>query len=284
MNPLQEEFRIGRLIWRNGGSEARHAVERRSGRAVSLIWPSGIAPAEEKLSNYLKSLPVAPGVLRYQRAARDSRKGDVIVIVAEAIDPNAQVLTDVLSKGRLRAREARWFVEQALRVLAWCHEGGKSLGPLRPRRFLVVSRPALGLQILPTDPPRGGTDDATTATCDECLGWAYLPPEAHQTPEKLGTPSEVYSLAAVMHTALTGELPFSVSAIGRGPAVADEIRAGYASERTAPPEWRLFLRRGMALDPAQRPSARELLRMLPPLRPKPIQRRSRGRPRRLNRA
>ena len=260
---LEEEYETGRLLWRNGGSEARRAVERHSGRAVSLLWPAGKAAEPEKLRCYLESLPSVEGVLRYRNAARDRHKRDVLV--AEDLDSSARVLSDVLSTGGLRAREARRFADQALRLVARCHDAGQALGPLRPRRFLLASRPAWGLRVIPSDPPRGGKADAMLTTNDEWLGWMYLPPEAYKTSD-LGPSSEVYSLVAVLHTALTGEFPFPKSAARRSITISKEIRAGYLSEGAAPPEWRQLLRRGMALDLAERPSASELLHLLPSIK------------------
>ncbi|MDQ1015772.1 methylation-associated defense system protein kinase MAD6 [Streptomyces afghaniensis] len=89
---------------------------------------------------------------------------------------------------------------------------------------------------------------------------AYLAPECHADPAKMGIASDIYAVGVIGFELLTGHLPFSsateqASAGGRLPA--DELEA--AGVRTELAHW---LQTICARDPAQRPTAVEALRRL----------------------
>ncbi|WNM36205.1 PQQ-binding-like beta-propeller repeat protein [Streptomyces sp. Li-HN-5-11] len=86
---------------------------------------------------------------------------------------------------------------------------------------------------------------------------AYSSPEQFTaTPASLGTPSDLYSLVSTLVFAATGQPPYS----GAGAlAVIDAVRSGPPDLTALPPGLRRLLAPCVALDPAARPTAEQLL-------------------------
>lgn len=248
----EDQFELGAVLWENRGSEARLAVDRRTGRRVSLLWPRRRSDLT-RLREYVQATPTSEGVLRYSEALRDREGNDVIV--AEALEPDVKVLSDLVRARRLRPEEARWIAREALLILARCHAEGRTLGPLRPRSLLLSWGPSWRLRVLPAAPP---PDQGGPVSDDDRFGVTYMPPELladwHESPA-----CDVYSLMAVVHHAVVGRPPFRQGPL---PQLFRRIHAGYRSAKDAPPEWREALRWGLQSDPTQRPAALDLLRSL----------------------
>lgn len=90
---------------------------------------------------------------------------------------------------------------------------------------------------------------------------AFMAPEQCEPDGRLGPPADVFGLAATLYTALTGSRPF--------PPCEDrwpQLNAGPAPlPRRTPRALAEVLRAGLAPDPADRPTAREVATALEPL-------------------
>ncbi|MEV0701817.1 protein kinase [Saccharopolyspora sp. NPDC050389] len=152
------------------------------------------------------------------------------------------------------------ILRQTLLGLAHAHNRRIAHRELSPSTILITQdgRAVLtGFDYAKTAQQRGHTVVRQAHAAAEV---AYLAPECHADPAKMGTASDIYAVGVIGFELLTGHLPFSsateqANAGGRLPA--SELAA--AGVRTELVHWLQTL---CATDPAQRPTAVEALRRL----------------------
>jgi Protein kinase domain len=158
----------------------------------------------------------------------------------------------VKERGPLSATSLLSLAEGLAKGLSAIHAVGVVHGDLKPSNVLLaLDGPRVidfGIsQAAETTPrPHGGRVVGTPS---------FMSPE-QATGQEIGPLSDVFSLGAVLAFAATGRKPFGT---GSSAAVLERVVHGSPNLDDAPPEIRPLIGRCLAKDPAQRPSAPELL-------------------------
>jgi serine/threonine-protein kinase len=164
---------------------------------------------------------------------------------------------------RLPPQRARAIVNGVAAAIEDAHQRGLVHRDLKPDNIFLVTNGAsetpkvLDFGIAKSFASENGRDAAHQTRSDVRLGTpAYMAPEQMRGDEP--HPAwDLWALGVVAFEMLTGELPFAQNPAWV-PAGFDTVEVSVAME-TAPPRWRTFFRRALAVEPSERPrSAREL--------------------------
>lgn len=259
--PTTTQVRVGpyRLLARigEGGMGVVHLAQAPDGARVALkvLRPHVIGDdeARERLSREVASLRrvVSPRVAE----VIDADPWGVTPFVATRYVPGLSLHQHVREHGALDGADLRWFARCLAEAMAAVHAVGVLHRDIKPSNVLLEGRsPVLidfGLARLAEDPRLTHT------------GWllgtpGYLAPEILYG-EDATTASDVHAWAATVVFAATGRPPY-----GTGPtmAVMDRVRRGEHDLAGTPAELVPLLRRGLAPDPAVRPTTDQLLGLL----------------------
>jgi tRNA A-37 threonylcarbamoyl transferase component Bud32 len=164
---------------------------------------------------------------------------------------------------RLPPQRARTILNGVAAAIEDAHQRGLVHRDLKPDNIFLVTNGAsetpkvLDFGIAKSFASENGRDAAHQTRSDVRLGTpAYMAPEQMRGDEP--HPAwDLWALGVVAFEMLTGELPFAQNPAWV-PAGFDTVEVSVAME-TAPPRWRTFFRRALAVEPSDRPhSARDL--------------------------
>ena len=193
-----------------------------------------------------------PHVVGVLNAGEDDGRPYIVMEYVEG-----ETLADLIRRdGALPWRPAVELACQALEGLEHAHRAGLVHRDVKPGNLLLRSDGQLKIGdfgIARAAETSGLTQAGTI------LGTApYLSPEQARG-EEVGPASDVYGLAAVLYELLTGRPPRQVSSVAElEPASADPIPAVRDLAPAVPARVEDAVMRGLAADPAHRPSAAEL--------------------------
>jgi serine/threonine protein kinase len=163
----------------------------------------------------------------------------------------AEPLWDRLDGKPMPTAIALLLAEQSLRALLPVHEAGRYHGDLTPREILCAEDGSIVL-LLP------GWAETNTEIRGNPV---YTAPETI-TEDRIEPATDIYVLGLILFEALSGYRPFS-----SGPGVIAHVAQKLTGSLTWPPDLspalQAWLASLLAIDPAQRPSAREALDRLP---------------------
>jgi len=148
--------------------------------------------------------------------------GDAAYIVMELLE--GMNLGDYLARsGALALDHVVWVCEQVARGLTAAHEAGVLHRDLKPANlFLTLAAPHPVIKLLDFGIARlDGFQGSTTATGELVGSPIYMSPEQAQGFE-MGTPSDLFSLATILHNTLSGERAFDAATLA---VVFDRLRA-----------------------------------------------------------
>ncbi|MDP1562528.1 MAG: serine/threonine-protein kinase [Pirellulaceae bacterium] len=156
--------------------------------------------------------------------AFDAREhDDVLYLVTELIE--GEDLSKLIArKGRIRPREAMFFIWQAAKGLAYAHQQGIIHRDIKPGNLIlekkrIVKVLDLGLARL-RQVEIGATEDSTLTDSCRVLGTArYMAPEQARSAMTADERADIYSLGCTLYFVLMGQPPF------RGATEIDTILA-----------------------------------------------------------
>ncbi|MDO8337374.1 MAG: protein kinase [Microcella sp.] len=258
---IGERYRVERLIGRGGMSTVYAATDTALGRTVALKIFSSVARGDfDRQSAEIGVLAGLshPGLVTlYDAFEADDGEG---VIVLEFVD--GPDLRQRLRQGPLDAGAVRLLGRSIADALAYVHGHGVVHRDVTPANILLPGERTHGS--LPvaklTDFGIARIVDSTRQTSEgSVIGTAnYLSPE-QALGAAVGPASDVYSLGLVMLEALTGERAFPGTGIE---ALAARLHRPPAIPETVPAGWRDIIADCVAREPAERPSADDVVRRL----------------------
>jgi hypothetical protein len=169
---------------------------------------------------------------------------------------------EALRAGELNDDDAIEAAAQILEGLAHAHARGIVHRDVKPANVLLADEPAISVRILDFGLARYAEAETLTAIGDVPGTLAYIAPE--RLHGDTATPAgDVWSVGVMLHEALSGRHPFwrtsladTAEAIAQGPPPLRDARPDLPQPVLA------AIDRALALDPARRPSAAKLARML----------------------
>jgi hypothetical protein len=197
-----------------------------------------------------------PGIVVVHDFGRDTSTG-ALFIALELL--RGQTLADLGAKGPLDWRTVLHIVAQAGRALDHAHRHGVVHRDIKPAN--VVLLPSGGVKVMDFGIARLEAARHRLTTTGEFIGTPlYTAPEQAKTEEVDGR-ADIFSLASVAYTLLTGQAAFSAATIpGIVHRVVYEEPAPLSRfVRDVPPEVEHVLARALAKDPAQRYQTAEAL-------------------------
>lgn len=251
-------FRLVAVLGRGGMGRVYLGRAESTGRAVALKTVHGELLADQEFRTRFT---------REVAAARQVR-GDYIAQVVAA-DPHAAVpwLATAYVPGISVEEAVRRFgplPADSVRVLGFCvaravasiHEVGLVHRDLKPGNVLLT---ATGPKVIDFGIARGVAEEGLTRTGMVAGSPPYMAPEQLRTGD-FGPPSDVFSLAAILHYAATAVGPY-----GRGGSqeiFARAVMHGPLLDDAVPTNLVPAIRAAMAIAPADRPDAAALGRQL----------------------
>jgi eukaryotic-like serine/threonine-protein kinase len=197
-----------------------------------------------------------PGIVVVHDVGRDTSTG-TLFIALELL--RGQTLADLGAKGPLDWRTVLHLVAQAARALHHAHRHGVVHRDIKPANVVVL--PSGEVKVMDFGIARLETARHRLTTTGEFIGTPlYTAPEQAKTEEVDGR-ADVFSLASVAYTLLTGQAAFSAATIpGIVHRVVYEEPAPLSRfVRDVPPDVEHVLARALAKDPAQRYPTAEAL-------------------------
>ncbi len=264
------DYLITGTIGRGGMGHVYRAVHKIMGRVVAIKTMqkarANDLPARRRFEREVQVLAKLshPNIV----TAFDAREhDDVLYLVTELIE-GEDLAKLVARKGRLRPRDAMFFIWQAAKGLAYAHQQGiihRDIKPsnliLEKKRFVKVLD--LGLARL-RQVETGATEDSTLTDSCRVLGTArYMAPEQARSAMTADERADIYSLGCTLYFLIVGQPPF------RGETEIDTILA-HAQEptpeipceiagRVVPEGLRLLVKTMMAKQPEDRPQSMKVV-------------------------
>lgn len=220
------DYLITGTIGRGGMGHVYRAVHKIMGRVVAIKTMqkarANDLPARRRFEREVQVLAKLshPNIV----TAFDAREhDDVLYLVTELIE-GEDLAKLVARKGRLRPREAMFFIWQAAKGLSYAHQQGIIHRDIKPSNLIlekkrIVKVLDLGLARL-RQVETGVTDDSTLTDSCRVLGTArYMAPEQARSAITADERADIYSLGCTLYFILMGQPPF------RGETEIDTILA-----------------------------------------------------------
>ncbi|MBL8891512.1 MAG: protein kinase [Planctomycetaceae bacterium] len=220
------DYLITGTIGRGGMGHVYRAVHKIMGRVVAIKTMqkarANDLPARRRFEREVQVLAKLshPNIV----TAFDAREhDDVLYLVTELIE-GEDLAKLVARKGRLRPREAMFFIWQAAKGLAYAHQQGIIHRDIKPSNLILEKKRTikvldLGLARL-RQVETGESDDSTLTDSCRVLGTArYMAPEQARSAMTADERADIYSLGCTLYFVLTGQPPF------RGETEIDTILA-----------------------------------------------------------
>jgi hypothetical protein len=259
-NRFLGRYRAIRPLGSGGSGSVWLAVDERSRREVVVK----IVPREGKSGERARREAQAMARLDHERCLRAYACGRDAenVYIAYAYVPG-RTFRESLRAGSLTDADAVEAAAQVLDGLAHAHELGIVHRDVKPANVLLADDgDGISVRILDFGLARFAEGETLTGAGDVPGTLAYIAPERLHG-EPAGAAGDVWSVGVLLYEALTGRHPFWRSSLAD---TADAIARGAPPLRTERPDLpeALFaaVDRALALDPARRPSAAKLARLL----------------------
>ncbi|MDX6412284.1 MAG: eukaryotic-like serine/threonine-protein kinase [Gaiellaceae bacterium] len=256
---LLGRYRPLRPLGSGGSGSVWLARDERSGRQVTVK----IVPREGKSESRARREAQAMAQLEHPRclhAYACGRDRENVYIAYEHVP--GRTFREALRAGALNDDDVIEAAAQVLEGLAHAHARGIVHRDVKPANVLLADEREISVRILDFGLARYAEAETLTAIGDVPGTLAYIAPE--RLHGDTATPAgDVWSVGVMLHEALAGRHPFWRASLAE---TADAITAGprpLAAERPDLPQAVLAaVDRAVALDPARRPSAAKLARML----------------------
>jgi hypothetical protein len=256
---LLGRFRPLRPLGTGGSASVWLAEDERSGRRVTVK----IVPREGKSESRARREAQAMAQLQHERCLRAyacGRDSENVYIAYEYVA--GKTFREALRSGELRDDDVIEAAAQILEGLAHAHARGIVHRDVKPANILLADGDGISVRILDFGLARFAEAETLTAIGDVPGTLAYIAPERLHG-DSAAAAGDVWSVGIMLHEALAGRHPFSRSsladtaeAITQGPPPLVEARPDLS------PAVLSAVSRAVALDPARRPSAAKLARML----------------------
>ncbi|WP_409331263.1 serine/threonine-protein kinase [Trujillonella humicola] len=264
--PVVPGYRLETLLGRGGSGEVWRAVPRGGGEAVAVkVLVAGDPERQAREAALLGELD-HPHLVRLVEVVHQPRRGGRarVALVLDLLE-GGSLAALLARRGRLRPGEVVTTIAPVAAALASAHAAGVVHGDLSPGNvvFTAEGRPVL-------------TDLGVARVLGETAAGEVTPAYVDPTVARGGAPgpaSDVFGVAAAAFHALTGVAPWNAA------TPADTLAVAAAGELPdldllapeAPPALRDVITRGLAPDPADRPTAAELaLDLRHACRPEPV--------------
>jgi hypothetical protein len=253
-------YRPVRPLGSGGSGSVWLALDERSGREVAVK----IVPREGKSGPRARREAQAMAKLDHVRCLRAYACGRDAesVYIAYAYVPG-RTFREALRAGELSDSDAIEAAAQVLDGLAHAHELGIVHRDVKPANVLLADEDdGISVRILDFGLARFAEGETLTAAGDVPGTLAYIAPERLQG-EPAGAAGDVWSVGVLLYEALAGRHPFWRTSLAE---TADAIAHGAPPLRVERPDLPApvlaAVDRALAVDPARRPSAAKLARML----------------------
>ena len=253
-------YRPIRPLGSGGSGSVWLAHDERSGREVAVK----IVPREGKTGERARREAQAMAKLEHPRCLRAFACGRDAehVYIAYGYVPGC-TFREALRAGKVTDANAIEVAAQVLDGLAHAHERGIVHRDVKPANVLLASEDdGISVRILDFGLARFTEGETLTAAGDVPGTLAYIAPERLHG-EPAGAAGDVWSVGVLLYEALAGRHPFWRSSLAE---TAEAIAKGAPPLRTERPDLPDALLaavdRSLALDPAKRPSAAKLARLL----------------------
>jgi hypothetical protein len=253
-------FRAVRPLGSGGSGAVWLARDEQSGChvAVKIVPREGNAGSRARREAQAMAKLDHVRCLRAYACGRDSAN----VYIAYAYVPG-RTLRDALRSGALRDGDAVEAAAQVLDGLAHAHERGVVHRDVKPANVLLADEDAgISVRILDFGLARFAEAEAVTAVGDVPGTLAYIAPERLHG-EPAGPSGDVWSVGVLLYEALAGRHPFWRGSLAE---TAEAITRGAPPLRTERPDLPdgllASVDRALSLDPARRPPAAKLARLL----------------------
>jgi hypothetical protein len=256
---LLGRFRPLKPLGSGGSASVWLAEDERSGRRVTVK----IVPREGKSESRARREAQAMAQLQHERCLRAyacGRDSENVYIAYEYVA--GKTFREALRGGELTDDEVIEAAAQILEGLAHAHARGIVHRDVKPANVLLADGDGISVRILDFGLARFAEAETLTAIGDVPGTLAYIAPE--RLHGELAAPAgDVWSVGVMLHEALAGRHPFwraslahTAEAITEGPPPLAQARPDLS------PAVLSAVTRAVALDPAHRPSAAKLARML----------------------
>jgi eukaryotic-like serine/threonine-protein kinase len=257
-------YRIGEVLGRGGMGEVVIADDLRIGRQVAIKRMRGEAKSSESIARFLREAKIQarldhPAIVPVHALGRDDDGRPFFTMKRLA----GTTLEDVLRGASPNTNELlRAFVD-VCHALDFAHARGIVHRDLKPANVMLgdygevyVLDWGVARVLAERDWPSGDSllpDDVGNTRVGTILGTpAYMAPEQRRG-EPVGPAADVYALGGILFEILAGEPLHALTAPETPPAIAMR-----RAERAIAPELDSICARALAVDPAQRPTARQL--------------------------
>jgi hypothetical protein len=254
-----DRYRPLRPLGRGGSGSVWLARDERTGLEVALK----IVPREGKRASRAAREMEAASRLRHERCVRAYDFGGDsghVYIAYEYVQ--GSTLRETLRAGRLGDRDAVEAAAQILDALTHAHRLGIVHRDVKPSNVLVEETPTISIRLLDFGLAQFDEADTLTAVGDVPGTLAYIAPE-RLTGGDATAASDVWAVGVLLWEALAGEHPFWGVPL---PQVASAIEAGAKPIALVRPDLSPAIAEAVSsalvVDPAKRPSAERLARML----------------------
>jgi hypothetical protein len=255
-------YRPLRPLGSGGSGSVWLARDERNGREVALK----MVPREGKAAARAEREAEAASQLRHprcQRAYAFERDSGHVYIAYEYIP--GQTLRQAMRAGQLPDPAAIEAAGQCLEALAHAHSRGIVHRDVKPANVMLVEGDEVAVKLLDFGLAHMAHMEALTATGDVPGTLAYISPERLRG-DQGGPPADVWAVGVMLWESLAGRHPFWASSLADTARMIGEGAPPLASERPDLPRHVLAaVDAALAVEPARRPSARELAEVL--LRP-----------------
>jgi hypothetical protein len=253
-------YRPIRPLGSGGSGSVWLAQDERTGSEVAVK----IVPNEGKAGERARREAQAMSRLDHARCLRAyacGRDAENVYIVYAYVP--GHTFRESLRAGRVTDADAIEVAAQVLDGLAHAHERGIVHRDVKPANVLLADEDdGTSVRILDFGLARFAEGETLTAAGDVPGTLAYIAPERLHG-EPAGPAGDVWSVGVLLYEALAGHHPFWRSSLAE---TADAIAHGTPPLRTVRPELPgpllSAVDRALALDPAKRPSAAKLARLL----------------------
>ena len=253
-------FRAIRPLGSGGSGAVWLARDERSGRHVAVK----IVPREGKAGSRARREAQAMAKLHHTRCLRAYACGrdSTSVYIAYAYVPG-RTFREALRAGELRDVDAVEAAAQVLDGLAHAHEHGVVHRDVKPANVLLADEDeGISVRILDFGLAQFADAEVVTAVGDVPGTLAYIAPERLHG-EPAGPAGDVWSVGVLLYEALAGGHPFWRATLAE---TAEAITRGAPPLRNLRPDLPdavlSAVDRALSLDPARRPPAAKLARLL----------------------